>query len=125
MSSIANTGIAILSILLAYQLFHIAGNNSEYNLGVDGIPHSTIEAFSHWKNKHSKFYSSPRENLYRLRTFMDSYNKVQLVNSNPESTYTATLYHHSDLLDEEFSAKYLNHNPDLLPNLKQSLNPIY
>ena len=75
-SQLANTGIALLSILLAYQLYHLVGNNSEYSAGIYDIPKETIEAFSHWKNKHSKFYGTPSENLYRLRTFTDSYNKV-------------------------------------------------
>lgn len=66
----------------------------------------TMSVFTAWAKSHSKVYSSPEEQSYRLSIFLKNLAEVEAHNKL-ESSYKLGLNHFSDISREEFRAKYL------------------
>ena len=91
---------AILAVSLAAALFQ-ATQNSANNF----IPGEVITQFHSWRQKHSKIYSTPNEEKYRLKVFYDNLKHIEAVNkAQSDSRQGINLF--ADLTSEEFLCKY-------------------
>lgn len=98
----------VTSSFLAFSL-----KNSHANL----LTPEMATKYTQWKLKYGKLYSTPEEQLYRQKLFVEEYNKVELFNKEyelnlikadlpPLSSPMFELNHFGDLTSEEFEMKY-------------------
>jgi len=90
------------AVMLATGLFHSLSSSGLQQ----EFPKEIISAFSEWKQRFGRVYSTPAEEIHRLSVFADSYNKVKQVNSEGLS-YTLELNRFADMQPKEFSSKFL------------------
>uniref|UniRef100_A0A0G4GSY4 Peptidase C1A papain C-terminal domain-containing protein n=1 Tax=Chromera velia CCMP2878 TaxID=1169474 RepID=A0A0G4GSY4_9ALVE len=63
--------------------------------------------FKRFTERFDKQYETPEEHELRFGIWQTNLAKIQDVNSNPHSTWTARVNEHADLTFEEFAAKFL------------------
>ena len=109
-----NKLIAVTSILAFIASSFVYINQDKSLVLNSDIPQEVVLAFDQWKLSQKRLYSTPQEQIHRLRVFYDNYKLVEEVNSK-KLGYRFGLNAFSDLSDEEFAAKYLQ-KPILVDN---------
>jgi len=71
------------------------------------VPDHVLKAYSLWKQKYNKFYTSESNEGFRLNLFNQSYKLVEETNNNPKFTYKLSLNKFADVSNEEFKKHYL------------------
>jgi len=104
LTTIALVATTALIAFSAYQ------NLTNTGMKVEITP-EVATAYSQWKVKHSKLYSSPSEESFRLNVFAQNYHYIKEGNAQGR-TYTMGLNKFSDWTDKEFETKYLGGAPD-------------
>ena len=70
-------------------------------------PQEVLDAWTHWKAKHVRLYSTQALDSHNLQNFYVNYQKVVKSNSNPEFTFKLELNSFADISEQEFTDIYL------------------
>lgn len=99
-------------------------NHKKNTPQLNAIPDLRV-SFMKWKTTYNKKYSTPREEIHRMSTFVRNYFKIQR-EKRSGITHDLALNQFADLSAEEFSAKYfgLNPKPRKQSELAQTLTDI-
>lgn len=80
-----------------------------HKLGHSMVSPKVIEAWVAYKQKFGKQYATPVEQLFRLKNFYATYQKIEAKRAMKGLTYTVGFHHFADMSKEEFRAKYLGY----------------
>ena len=106
--------IAVAAVLLAVGVSQLITNTHDQAsmTSLHNLSTELVFAFKQWKLTHKKSYLSPREELYRIWVFAKHLKTTQNHNkNNKKAKFKLGVNKHSDLTDEEYSARFLNPAP--------------